>query len=98
MTVAAPILAASARVPGSVFRDGPDCPEMVVVPAGNFTMGSSAAQKFWAASRGGNLESVADESPQHSVSLRSFALGKYDVTRGEYAALVRETGYSAGDG
>jgi formylglycine-generating enzyme required for sulfatase activity len=28
----------------------------------------------------------------------SFALGKYDVTRGEYAAFVRETGYSAGDG
>jgi formylglycine-generating enzyme required for sulfatase activity len=61
-------------------------------------MGSSAAEKSWAASHGGNLESVADESPQHVVSLRSFALGKYDVTRGEYAAFVRETGYSAANG
>jgi formylglycine-generating enzyme len=47
---------------------------------------------------GANHESVGDEAPQHSVSLRSFALGKYDVTRGEYAAFVREAGYPAGDG
>ena len=86
------------RVPGTAFRDCPDCPEMVVIPAGTYTMGSSAAEKSWAASHGGNLASVADESPQHVVSLRSFALGKYDVTRTEYAAFVRETGYRAGDG
>jgi formylglycine-generating enzyme required for sulfatase activity len=30
--------------------------------------------------------------------LQSFALGKYVVTRGEYAAFVRETGHPAGDG
>src|SRR5215510_11945817 len=34
--------AASATAPGSVFRDCPDCPEMVVVPAGSFMMGSPA--------------------------------------------------------
>jgi formylglycine-generating enzyme required for sulfatase activity len=71
---------------------------MVVIPAGSFTMGSSAVEQSWAASHGGSLESVADESPQHLVTLTSFALGKYDVTRGEYAAFVRETGYPAGDG
>jgi formylglycine-generating enzyme required for sulfatase activity len=71
---------------------------MVVIPAGKFTMGSPASEKSWAASHGGNLESVADESPQHAVSLPSCALGRYHVTRGEYAAFVRETGYSAGDG
>ena len=43
-------------------------------------------------------DAVADEAPQHQVSLPSFALGKYDVTRGEYAAFARETGYPAGDG
>jgi formylglycine-generating enzyme required for sulfatase activity len=94
----APVVATSGRVPGTVFRDCPDCPEIVVVPAGNFTMGSSASEKSWAASHGANPESVSDESPQHNVSLRSFALGKYDVTRGEYAAFVRETGHAAGDG
>lgn len=90
--------ATSARAPGSVFRDCPECPEMVVIPAGRFTMGSSESEKAWAAAHGGNLQSVADESPRHDVSLRSFALGKYAVTRGEYAAFVRETGYPAGDG
>lgn len=88
----------SARVAGSVFRDCLDCPEMVVVPAGNFTMGSSAAEKSWAASHGGSAKSVADEAPQHEVSVPSFALGKYDVTRDEYAVFVRETGYPEGDG
>ncbi|MGI9104142.1 MAG: SUMF1/EgtB/PvdO family nonheme iron enzyme [Terriglobales bacterium] len=86
------------RVPGTVFRDCTDCPEMVVVPAGKFTIGSSESEKAWAASHGASPQSVADESPQHEVSLPSFGLGKYDVTRGEYAAFVRETGYSAGDG
>ncbi|HXO26512.1 MAG TPA: SUMF1/EgtB/PvdO family nonheme iron enzyme [Thermoanaerobaculia bacterium] len=88
----------SVGAPGSVFRDCPDCPEMAVIPAGHFTMGSSSAEKSWAASRVGSAEGVADESPQHDVSLPSFAMGKYDVTRGEYAAFVRETGHSGGDG
>src|SRR6266850_4672207 len=61
-------------------------------------MGSSASEKSWAVSQGATPGSVSDESPQHSVSLRAFALGKYDLTRGEYAAFVRETGYPAGDG
>ena len=40
-----------AGAPGSVFRDCADCSEMVVLPAGSFTMGSSAEEKAWAASR-----------------------------------------------
>ena len=96
--VTSPVVATPGRAPGSVFRDCPGCPEVVVVPAGNFTMGSSALEKSWAVSQGAKPEWVADESPQHHVALRSFALGKYDVTRGEYAAFVRENGYSAGDG
>jgi formylglycine-generating enzyme required for sulfatase activity/dienelactone hydrolase len=90
--------ATHAEAPGRVFRDCPDCPEMVVIPAGRFAMGSSAADQSWAASHGGNKASVADEAPQHDVSLRSFALGRNDVTRGEYAAFVAETGHPAGDG
>src|SRR5258708_396733 len=89
---------AAPRAAGTVFRDCRACPEMVVLPAGNFTMGSSAEEKSWAASHGGSMGSVADEAPQHQVSLRSFALGTYDVTRGEYAAFAHATGYPAGDG
>jgi formylglycine-generating enzyme required for sulfatase activity/dienelactone hydrolase len=88
----------SERAPGSAFRDCAECPEAVVIPAGEFIMGSSAAEKSWAASQAGSAEGVADEAPQHEVSVPSFAMGKYDVTHGEYAAFVRETGHSAGDG
>ncbi|PYJ68653.1 MAG: hypothetical protein DME76_11640 [Verrucomicrobia bacterium] len=99
----------AAAKPGDVFRDCPDCPEMVVIPAGSFTMGSSASEKTWAATHGWDTEqhkiplrsfalAVADEAPQHKVSLRSFALGKYDVTRREYAAFVSETGYRSDGG
>ena len=71
---------------------------MLIIPAGKFIMGSSAAEKSWAASQDGSAEGVADEAPQHEASVPSFAMGKYDVTHAEYAAFVRETGHSAGDG
>src|SRR5437879_9957992 len=73
----APTVSTSGRAPGTVFRDCPDCPEMVMVPEGDFTIGSSDSAKSWAASHGGRAESVADESLQDSVSLSSFALGTY---------------------
>ena len=95
---ATPAVVTSARVPGTVFRDCPDCPEMAMIPGGSFTMGSSASEKSWAASHGAKAEWVSDESPQHLVSLRPFAIGKYDVTRGEFAVFVRETGHPSGDG
>ena len=71
---------------------------MVVLPAGSFIMGSSASEKAWAATHGSNAASVADEAPQHKVSLQSFALGKYDITRAEYAIFVRETGSAPAHG
>jgi formylglycine-generating enzyme required for sulfatase activity len=83
---------------GTVFRDCAECPEMVVLPAGRFTMGSSPAEKAWAASHGASAQAVADEAPQHTVALRSFALARYDVTRAEYAAFARETHPTADDG
>jgi formylglycine-generating enzyme required for sulfatase activity/pimeloyl-ACP methyl ester carboxylesterase len=82
----------------NAFRDCPECPEMVIVPAGKLMMGSSEAERSWVAAHGGNLQSVADEAPQHEVPIPSFAIGRYDVTRGEYAEFAKETGYPAGDG
>ena len=40
LTGASPVLAADEYKPGESFRDCPNCPEMVVVPAGIFMMGS----------------------------------------------------------
>jgi formylglycine-generating enzyme required for sulfatase activity len=65
------------------FRDCPDCPDMVVIPAGTFVMGSSAREP-------GRFDS---EGPQHPVAVRSFALGKYDVTNEAFLVFLRETGY-----
>ena len=71
--------------PGDTFRDCPDCPEMVVVPAGSFRMGDL---------QGGGDD---DERPVHTVTIaRPFAVGKYEVTRGEFAAFVEATGHHTG--
>jgi formylglycine-generating enzyme required for sulfatase activity len=81
-----------------VSRDCTECPEMVAVPAGSFTMGSSASEKAWAVSHGASPGAVADEAPPHTVSLQSFAIGRYPVTHAEFAAFVRESGYAPQDG
>ncbi len=73
--------------PGRRFRDCTDCPEMVVVPAGSFDMGSPSHEE----GRGG------DEGPVHRVRLSEpFAVGVYEVTRGEWSRFVSGTGYSSG--
>jgi formylglycine-generating enzyme required for sulfatase activity len=93
-----PTAKASAGLSGAAFRECSECPEMVIVPAGHFVMGSSNADKAWVAANGGSPQAVSDEAPQHEVTLPAFALGRYDVTRGEYAAFVRTTGHPSGDG
>lgn len=69
----------TAPTPDAVFRDCPKCPEMVVVPAGKFRMGSNTGD--------------SDERPVHSVTIASaFALGKYEVTFDEWDACVADGG------
>lgn len=57
------------------------CGPMVVVPAGRFLMGSAAAPN----DASGHDR---DETPQHSVSVASFALGRYEVSQAEWAAVM----------
>jgi hypothetical protein len=58
--------------PGDSFREcAGDCPEMIVVPAGEFMMGSSSTEE-------GRYD---NEDPQHEVAIaRPFAVSKFDVT------------------
>jgi formylglycine-generating enzyme required for sulfatase activity len=64
----------NAPAPGTTFRDCSECPEMVVVPAGKFMMGS---------------EESDDEKPVHEVVIaKPFAVGKFEVTFDEYDACV----------
>lgn len=69
------------------FRDCPDCPEMITIPAGSLDMGSPSDE----AGRNDN------EGPIHRVNIRSFALGKTTITRGQFAAFISETDYDAGN-
>ena len=67
---------------GEVFRDCPSCPELVVIPAGEFWMGSPASEEG----------RVADEGPQRGVRVERFALGRYEVTFDEYDRFALATG------
>ena len=74
---------ADASGAGRVFRDCPACPEMVVLPAGEFIMGSPESEK------GRNK----DEGPQRKVVLaQPFAVGKFEVTFAQWDACVAEGG------
>lgn len=69
--------------PGRTFRDCTGCPEMVVLPAGEFMMGSPETE------RGRNK----DEGPRHKVTIgQPFAVGKFEVTFAEWDACVAENG------
>ena len=63
------------------FRDCPECPEMVVIPAGRFHMGGAVG--------GGGRE-----MPTREVEIRqSFALGRYEVTVGQFLQFMVEAEY-----
>jgi len=69
--------------PDREFQECAHCPVMVGIPAGAFVMGSPAREA-------GRFQS---EGPQHAVTVRAFALGKYMVTSGEFLAFLRDTAY-----
>ena len=68
---------------GREFTECDGCPPMVGIPAGRFVMGSPAREP-------GRFDS---EGPQHVVSVKAFALGKYDVTSEEFLTFLKDTGY-----
>ncbi len=71
---------------GEAFRDCPECPEMVVVPAGAFVMGTMK-----------ETEESAEHPAEHELTLvrieRAFAIGRHEVTRAEFAAFAVATGF-----
>jgi formylglycine-generating enzyme required for sulfatase activity len=65
--------------PKDVFKDCPNCPEIVVVPAGEFMMGSNAGDP--------------DAKPMHEVTIaKPFGVGKFAVTFSEWDACVAAGG------
>jgi len=77
--------------PKDVFKEYDKCPEMVVVPAGSFMMGSPESEP------GRESWQKGTESPQHSVTFaKRFAVGRFAVTVDQFTAFTAETGYDAG--
>lgn len=69
--------------PGTIFRASPNCPEMVIVPAGSFQMGSAETDE----------EHVFNEIPQHPVTIpQPFAVGRYPITFDEWDACREDGG------
>lgn len=58
---------------GHIFKDCADCPEMIVVPPGTFEMGSS---------------DYGDETPVHHVKISGFAMGRFEITQGQWQTLM----------
>jgi formylglycine-generating enzyme required for sulfatase activity len=69
--------------PKDTFKECANCPEMMVVPAGSFTMGSPT----------GEPGRSADEGPQHTVTIaRPSAVGRFAVTFDEWDACAADGG------
>jgi formylglycine-generating enzyme required for sulfatase activity len=69
--------------PKDTFKECANCPEMMVVSAGSFTMGSPTTEP----------EHAADEGPQHLVTIaRPFAVGRFEVTFDEWDACAVDGG------
>lgn len=72
--------------PGSVFSDCADCPQMVVIPSGDFVMGFD-----------GGVSDDRYEGPPHPVTIGySFALGTLEITNVQFRMFVDDTGYVPG--
>jgi formylglycine-generating enzyme required for sulfatase activity len=68
-----------------VFKDCDGCPAMVTIPAGKFIMGSPPNEA-------GRDD---DEGPPHLVTIEQpFALGKTEVTVGQFRGFVKAVGYT----
>jgi formylglycine-generating enzyme required for sulfatase activity len=74
---------AQAPAPGESFQDCDNCPEVIVVPAGSYLMGSSSD----------DAARLPAEEPQHQVAITApFAIGIYEVTFEQWDACVTEGG------
>ena len=87
------------QTPGSVFRDCENCPEMVVIPPGDFMMGTSKEESAvydratWWFDTSFIQRMIPNEQPQHKVTIdKQFAIAKFPVTKAEFAFFVRSTG------
>ncbi len=69
--------------PKDSFTECDKCPEVIVLPAGKFAMGSAATE----------MGRDIDEAPQHQVVIaKPFAVARFDLTFDEWDACVADGG------
>jgi len=90
---ARPSVAPAPELPPTIL--GKDGVEMVLVPAGEFVMGSAPEDIASLLRRHpkANAAIVKDESPKHRVFLDAFYIDKYEVTNAHFQQFVQATGY-----
>lgn len=84
------------RVERDYWRDCAQCPELASISSGDFKMGAEPEESralglpdYW----------VTREQPVQSITIpQGFAMGRYEVSRGEFAAFVQATGYQPAPG
>ncbi len=74
------------------FRDCPDCPLMVAVPAGTFSMGYSASEIAYAFSEGAEGRVIGSGTPQHDVHVARFSMSVTEITRDQFSAFAIANG------
>jgi formylglycine-generating enzyme required for sulfatase activity len=84
---AVPPASSGARETTATFKDCDVCPEMVMLPAGTFMMGSPEDER--------GREKI-EGPPRPIVIARRFALGRLEVTVEQFAVFVAETGAGIG--
>lgn len=92
MSLLLALTAPDAAAPSKSLRDCADCPDMIVIPAGRFDMGTSDEDiRRWGVAP--TNRTIGWQQPQHRVTIAyRFALGATPVTRREYALFAREAG------
>ena len=75
------------RYARETFQDCAECPQMVIVPAGTFTMGSPESESVWRDDIWGE-ERRDEERPQRTVSIPAFAASAHEVTFAQWDACA----------
>ncbi len=82
------VIAGCAAGPGRgfVFTDCDVCPELVIVPGGKFSMGAPGG------------EPDRPEGPVREISIKSFSIGRYEITNAEYRTFLEASRYTPDPG